>query len=150
MRSAATSRKLRLKPAEQEAEKEELSSARSVVSSHETVCSNYCRILQRMLATKLRGDRLPDRDTGVTAKQQQRTNDIFNYGAGCDSRYIVAVGAFGIMNIMLGSVLERIKGNRLETFHRRQKRHHSAVSFEAMMIRSPWTIGVSWGFSWHI
>jgi putative ABC transport system permease protein len=42
-------------------------------------------------------------------KQQQRTNDIFNYVLGSIAGISLLVGGIGIMNIMLASVLERIK-----------------------------------------
>jgi putative ABC transport system permease protein len=42
-------------------------------------------------------------------KQQQRTNDIFNYVLGAIAGISLIVGGIGIMNIMLASVLERIK-----------------------------------------
>jgi putative ABC transport system permease protein len=42
-------------------------------------------------------------------KQQQRTNDIFNYVLGAIAGISLVVGGIGIMNIMLASVLERIK-----------------------------------------
>lgn len=42
-------------------------------------------------------------------KQQQRTNDIFNYVLGAIAMISLLVGGIGIMNIMLASVLERIK-----------------------------------------
>lgn len=42
-------------------------------------------------------------------KQQQRTKDIFNYVLGAIAGISLLVGGIGIMNIMLASVLERIK-----------------------------------------
>lgn len=42
-------------------------------------------------------------------KQQQRTHDIFNYVLGAIAGISLLVGGIGIMNIMLASVLERIK-----------------------------------------
>ena len=42
-------------------------------------------------------------------KQQQRTNDIVNYVLGAIAEISLLVGGIGIMNIMLASVLERIK-----------------------------------------
>jgi putative ABC transport system permease protein len=42
-------------------------------------------------------------------KQQQKTNDIFNYVLGAIAGISLLVGGIGIMNIMLASVLERIK-----------------------------------------
>ncbi|MCV9386003.1 ABC transporter permease [Reichenbachiella ulvae] len=42
-------------------------------------------------------------------KQQQRTNDIFNIVLGAIAGISLLVGGIGIMNIMLASVMERIK-----------------------------------------
>jgi putative ABC transport system permease protein len=42
-------------------------------------------------------------------KQQQRTNDIFNWVLSAIALISLLVGGIGIMNIMLASVLERIK-----------------------------------------
>lgn len=42
-------------------------------------------------------------------KQQQKTDDIFNYVLGAIAGISLLVGGIGIMNIMLASVLERIK-----------------------------------------
>ncbi|MFY0627554.1 MAG: ABC transporter permease [Reichenbachiella sp.] len=42
-------------------------------------------------------------------KQQQRTNDIFNIVLGAIAGISLIVGGIGIMNIMLASVMERIK-----------------------------------------
>ncbi len=42
-------------------------------------------------------------------KQQQKTDDIFNYVLGAIAGISLIVGGIGIMNIMLASVLERIK-----------------------------------------
>lgn len=42
-------------------------------------------------------------------KQQQRTNDVFNWVLGAIAGISLLVGGIGIMNIMFASVLERIK-----------------------------------------
>jgi putative ABC transport system permease protein len=42
-------------------------------------------------------------------KQEQRTKDIFNIVLGCIAGISLLVGGIGIMNIMLASVMERIK-----------------------------------------
>ncbi len=42
-------------------------------------------------------------------KQQKRSNDLFNYVLGAIAGISLLVGGIGIMNIMLASVLERIK-----------------------------------------
>ena len=45
----------------------------------------------------------------ILLKQQQRTKDIFNIVLGAIAGISLLVGGIGIMNIMLASVLERIK-----------------------------------------
>jgi len=68
-------------------------------------------------------------------KQQQRTNDIFSYVLGAIAGISLMVGGIGIMNIMLASVLERIKeiGLRLSVGARKEDIVYQFM-FEAMMI----------------
>ncbi|MFT6883496.1 MAG: putative ABC transport system permease protein [Marinoscillum sp.] len=68
-------------------------------------------------------------------KQQQRTNDIFNYVLGAIAGISLLVGGIGIMNIMLASVLERIKeiGLRLSLGAKKFDIINQFL-FEAMMI----------------
>jgi putative ABC transport system permease protein len=68
-------------------------------------------------------------------KQQQRTNDIFNYVLGAIAGISLLVGGIGIMNIMLASVLERIKeiGLRMSMGAKQQDIVNQFL-FEAMMI----------------
>tara|TARA_B100000609_G_C17041668_1_gene344140 strand:- start:42 stop:743 length:702 start_codon:yes stop_codon:yes gene_type:complete len=68
-------------------------------------------------------------------KQQQRTNDIFNYVLGAIAGISLLVGGIGIMNIMLASVLERIKeiGLRLSLGAKKQDIVNQFL-FEAIMI----------------
>lgn len=68
-------------------------------------------------------------------KQQQRTNDIFNYVLGAIAGISLLVGGIGIMNIMLASVLERIKeiGLRLAIGARKSDVVQQFL-FEAVMI----------------
>jgi putative ABC transport system permease protein len=59
-----------------------------------------------------RHNRVADFDISVPElllKQQQRTKDIFNFVLGAIAGISLLVGGIGIMNIMLASVLERIK-----------------------------------------
>src|SRR5256886_17538567 len=42
-------------------------------------------------------------------KQEQRTKTIFNIGLGAIASISLVVGGIGIMNIMLASILERIR-----------------------------------------
>lgn len=68
-------------------------------------------------------------------KQQQRTNDIFNYVLGAIAGISLLVGGIGIMNIMLASVLERIKEIGLRLSIGAQKTDIiQQFLFEAMMI----------------
>lgn len=68
-------------------------------------------------------------------KQQQRTNDIFNYVLGAIAGISLLVGGIGIMNIMLASVLERIKEIGLRLAVGAQKNDIvQQFLFEAVMI----------------
>jgi len=67
-------------------------------------------LLKRMLLR--RHQRLEDFEIKVPElllKQEQRTKDIFNIVLGCIAGISLLVGGIGIMNIMLASVMERIK-----------------------------------------
>jgi putative ABC transport system permease protein len=82
-------------------------------------------------------------------KQQQRTNDIFNYVLGAIAGISLLVGGIGIMNIMLASVLERIKeiGLRLSIGAKKTDVVQQFL-FEAIMISvSGGLIGVVLGIS---
>ena len=82
-------------------------------------------------------------------KQQQRTNDIFNYVLGAIAGISLLVGGIGIMNIMLASVLERIKEIGLRLSIGAQKSDVvQQFLFEAIMISvSGGLIGVGLGIS---
>jgi len=82
-------------------------------------------------------------------KQQQRTNDIFNYVLGAIAGISLLVGGIGIMNIMLASVLERIKeiGLRLSIGAKKSDIVQQFL-FEAIMISiSGGILGVILGVS---
>lgn len=82
-------------------------------------------------------------------KQQQRTNDIFNYVLGAIAGISLLVGGIGIMNIMLASVLERIKeiGLRLSIGAKKSDVVQQFL-FEAIMISvSGGLIGVILGIT---
>lgn len=107
-------------------------------------------ILQRML--KRRHYDVVDFEIEIPElllKQQQRTNDIFNYILGAIAGISLLVGGIGIMNIMLASVLERIKeiGLRL-ALGAEKKDIVQQFLFEAMMISvTGGVIGVALGTS---
>ena len=93
-------------------------------------------IISRLLARKHYGVidyeiEIPE----LLLKQQQRTNDIFSYVLGAIAGISLLVGGIGIMNIMLASVLERIKeiGLRLSIGARKSDVVQQFL-FEAMMI----------------
>lgn len=68
-------------------------------------------------------------------KQQQRTKNIFNYVLGAIAGISLLVGGIGIMNIMLASVMERIKEIGLRLAVGAQKTDIvSQFLFEAVMI----------------
>ncbi|MDN3668166.1 ABC transporter permease [Echinicola jeungdonensis] len=80
-------------------------------------------------------------------KQQQRTQNIFNIVLGAIAGISLLVGGIGIMNIMLASVMERIKeiGLRLSLGAKKSDIVHQFL-FEAMMISvSGGVIGVILG-----
>jgi putative ABC transport system permease protein len=82
-------------------------------------------------------------------KQQQRTNDIFNYVLGAIAGISLLVGGIGIMNIMLASVLERIKeiGLRLSIGAKKSDVVQQFL-FEAVMISGTGgMIGVALGIT---
>lgn len=85
-------------------------------------------------------------------KQQQRTNQIFNFVLGAIAGISLLVGGIGIMNIMLASVLERIKeiGLRLSLGAKKQD-IVTQFLFEAVMISiSGGIIGVILGITMAI
>ena len=110
-------------------------------------------ILQRML--RRRHFDLVDYEIEIPElllKQQQRTNDIFNYVLGAIAGISLLVGGIGIMNIMLASVLERIKeiGLRLAIGAKKSDIVQQFL-FEAIMISvSGGLIGVALGASMAI
>ncbi|NME69411.1 ABC transporter permease [Flammeovirga aprica] len=105
-------------------------------------------VLQRMLARR----HLDKIDFEISIpemllKQQRRTKDIFNIVLGAIASISLIVGGIGIMNIMLASVLERIKeiGLRISLG---AKKHDIILQFllEAVLISlSGGTIGVILG-----
>jgi putative ABC transport system permease protein len=82
-------------------------------------------------------------------KQQQRTQNIFNIVLGAIAGISLLVGGIGIMNIMLASVMERIKEIGLRLSIGAQKTDIvTQFLFEAMMISvSGGIVGVVLGIS---
>ncbi len=84
---------------------------RLVVQAEETTALNkMAEVMSRMLERRHFGAidfqvAIPE----LLIKQQQRTNQIFNVVLGALAGISLLVGGIGIMNIMLASVLERIK-----------------------------------------
>ena len=84
---------------------------RLVVQAEETgTLSKMAEVMSRMLERRHFGAvdfqvAIPE----LLIKQQQRTNQIFNVVLGALAGISLLVGGIGIMNIMLASVLERIK-----------------------------------------
>ncbi len=110
--------------------------------------ANTAEIISRML--KRRHYDVVDYEIEIPVlllKQQQRTNDIFNYVLGAIAGISLLVGGIGIMNIMLASVLERIKeiGLRLAIGAKKSDVVQQFL-FEAVMISvSGGIIGVALG-----
>lgn len=101
-----------------------------------TLLEPIAEVLQRMLQRK--HFEVIDYEIEIPElllKQQQRTNDIFNYVLGAIAGISLLVGGIGIMNIMLASVLERIKEIGLRLSIGAQKSDIiQQFLFEAMMI----------------
>ncbi|WP_084812279.1 ABC transporter permease [Flammeovirga pacifica] len=81
-------------------------------------------------------------------KQQQRTKDIFNIVLGAIASISLIVGGIGIMNIMLASVLERIKeiGLRISLGAKKQDIILQFLLEAVLISLSGGTIGVILGF----
>ena len=82
-------------------------------------------------------------------KQQQRTNDIFNFVLGAIAGISLLVGGIGIMNIMLASVMERIKeiGLRLSIGARKEDIIMQFLNEAVMISVSGGIIGVVLGIT---
>jgi putative ABC transport system permease protein len=118
-----------------------------------SLLKSTAEVLQRMLSR--RHYEVIDYEIEVPElllKQQQRTNDIFNYVLGAIAGISLLVGGIGIMNIMLASVLERIKEIGLRLAIGAQKKDIiQQFLFEAIMISvSGGIIGVILGSSMAI
>ncbi|MEI9922129.1 MAG: ABC transporter permease [Bacteroidota bacterium] len=152
MRSRGNIQETGTPTAEQEAERKNYHQLdRLVIQVDESnMMQPIAEILQRMLQRKHYDVidyeiEIPE----LLLKQQQRTNDIFNYVLGAIAGISLLVGGIGIMNIMLASVLERIKEIGLRLSIGAQKSDIiQQFLFEAMMISvSGGLIGVVLGVS---
>lgn len=152
MRSRGNIQDTQNQTAEQEQEKKNYHQLDRLVIQVDktTLLQPIAEILQRMLQRK--HYEVIDYEIEIPElllKQQQRTNDIFNYVLGAIAGISLLVGGIGIMNIMLASVLERIKEIGLRLSIGAQKSDIiQQFLFEAMMISvSGGLIGVVLGVS---
>ena len=85
-------------------------------------------------------------------KQQQRTKDIFNFVLGAIAGISLLVGGIGIMNIMLASVLERIKeiGTRKALGATRKNIEVQFIAESTIISISGGLIGIILGFIFSI
>ncbi|OJJ22969.1 hypothetical protein BKI52_01040 [marine bacterium AO1-C] len=124
---------------------------RLVIQVNETeYLSKTADIIARML--ERRHFKVVDYEVSIPElllKQQQRTKDIFNIVLGVIAGISLLVGGIGIMNIMLASVLERIKEIGLRLSIGAQKSDIiTQFMFEAMLISiSGGVIGILLGVS---
>lgn len=81
-------------------------------------------------------------------KQQQRTKDIFNFVLGAIAGISLLVGGIGIMNIMLASVLERIKeiGTRMALGATKKDIEVQFIAESTIISLSGGIIGIVLGF----
>jgi len=110
---------------------------RMVIRANETASlSKVADVVARMLERRHSG--VVDYQVAIPElliKQQQRTNEIFNFVLGALAGISLLVGGIGIMNIMLASVMERIKeiGLRLAVGAKKEDIIWQFL-FEAMLI----------------
>ncbi|MCF8303459.1 MAG: ABC transporter permease [Bacteroidales bacterium] len=107
-------------------------------------------ILNRML--KRRHSGIEDFEIQVPElllKQEQRTKDIFNIVLGAIASISLIVGGIGIMNIMLASVMERIReiGIRMATGARRKDIIFQFVSEATLISITGGLIGIVFGIA---
>ena len=119
------------------------------VDNSETL-SNTAEVVSRMLERRHYG--VVDYQITIPIlllEQQQRTNDIFNYVLAAIAAISLLVGGIGIMNIMLASVLERIKeiGLRLAIGAKKQDIVMQFVLESIMISISGGLVGVILGIS---
>lgn len=108
------------------------------------------QVLRRMLERRHQGvDDFEIRVPELLLKQEQRTKDIFNIVLGAIAGISLLVGGIGIMNIMLASVMERIReiGIRLATGARKSDIVFQFLSEATMISLSGGIIGIILGIA---
>jgi putative ABC transport system permease protein len=124
---------------------------RIVVQVHESAQLNATtRVLSRMLERRHQGvDDFEIRVPELLLKQEQRTKDIFNIVLGAIAGISLLVGGIGIMNIMLASVMERIReiGIRMATGARKTDIVFQFLAEATMISLTGGLIGIILGIS---
>lgn len=107
-------------------------------------------VLRRMLERRHQGvDDFEIRVPELLLKQEQRTKDIFNIVLGAIAGISLLVGGIGIMNIMLASVMERIReiGIRMATGARKTDIVFQFLAEATMISLSGGIIGIILGIT---
>jgi len=107
-------------------------------------------VLRRMLERRHQGvDDFEIRVPELLLKQEQRTKDIFNIVLGAIAGISLLVGGIGIMNIMLASVMERIReiGIRMATGARKTDIVFQFLAEATMISLSGGIIGIILGIA---
>lgn len=108
------------------------------------------QVLRRMLERRHQGvDDFEIRVPELLLKQEQRTKDIFNIVLGAIAGISLLVGGIGIMNIMLASVMERIReiGIRMATGARKTDIVFQFLSEATMISLAGGLIGIILGIT---
>jgi putative ABC transport system permease protein len=108
------------------------------------------QVLRRMLERRHQGvDDFEIRVPEMLLKQEQRTKDIFNIVLGAIAGISLLVGGIGIMNIMLASVMERIReiGIRMATGARKSDIVFQFLAEATMISLSGGIIGIILGLA---
>jgi putative ABC transport system permease protein len=124
---------------------------RIVVQVNESAQLNATtQVLRRMLERRHQGvDDFEIRVPELLLKQEQRTKDIFNIVLGAIAGISLLVGGIGIMNIMLASVMERIReiGIRMATGARKSDIVFQFLAEATMISLSGGIIGIVLGIA---
>lgn len=124
---------------------------RIVVQVHESSQLNATtQIIRRMMERRHQGvDDFEIKVPELLLKQEQRTKDIFNIVLGAIAGISLLVGGIGIMNIMLASVMERIReiGIRMATGARKTDIVFQFLAEATMISLTGGLIGIILGIS---